>query len=239
MRIKYINEDDLNEIKVNIKPVFKGAFLERKTLEEVLNNPGIIKDTAFEIDEFQLDMSQEKGLEPLTDYENVKRVYNHMKMLSDSQASDERLWVAYTFSVFKDYMLYRWPAKSVEDLNNRYLFGYSAQRSLFRNGIARLWWIGRTTYDKTRDDPFELTRFVCQKQDCIESICGRNVFNNPDTAISVLAALNDAEKKGIAVDRERVRDVAKYMNLLAGTYLLDMFERDELYQKTMERIENH
>lgn len=124
-------------------------------------------------------MSQPDGKESLTDVENIQRVYNHMKFLSDSQASDERIWAAYTFSEFLDYMRYRWKASSISDLENRYLFGYSVQRSLFRNGVSRLWWIGRFTYDETRLDPYELTRFLCKDQDYIENICGRNIFNNP------------------------------------------------------------
>ena len=55
--------------------------------------------------------------------------------------------------------------------------------------MARLWWIGRLTYDSSRSDPYELTRFLCQDQDYIESICGRNVFNNPIVGNATIAAL--------------------------------------------------
>ena len=51
-------------------------------------------------------MSQERPTS--TDVENIRRVYNHMKGLSESQASDERIWVAFTLSEGLDYMKYRW-----------------------------------------------------------------------------------------------------------------------------------
>lgn len=236
MRIKYITEDGLITIKGNIKTVYKGLFVEDNSLSVALNEEGIIKNTPFEIEDFKLDMSQPVASSPLTDIENVKRVYNNMKLLSDSQASDERVWVAYTLEHFLDYMKYRWPAKNTSDLANRYLFNYSQQRSLFRNGVSRLWWIGRCTYDESRPNPYELTEYICKNQDLIETFCGRNVFNNPLIINPVLSAFMDAEKEGYDVTRDVARETAKYMNLLAGTYILDMFEKQDLYDKTYHKI---
>lgn len=238
MKIKYIIEDDLNAIKNNLPSILKKVVIEKsESLDTLLGKEGIIKNTSYDIEEFKMDMSQPKGKESLTDVENVQRVYNHMKFLSDSQASDERIWAAYTFGDFLEYMNYRWKADSVEDLKNRYIFGYSIQRSLFRNGVSRLWWIGRVTYDNNRTDPYELTKFLCKDQDYIESICGRNVFNNPSIGLTTVEALYDAEKTGIKVDRECVRRIAKYVNLLAGTYLIDSFTKEELYKKIKRKIE--
>ena len=237
MKIKYITEDDLNAVKENLKSMFK--YVEQEgtlSLETVIAKDDIIKNSSIEITEFQLDMSQPKENRSLTDLENIQRVNNHMKFLSDSQASDERIWAAYTFSVFSEYMLYRWPIDQLDDIKNRYLFGYSIQRSLFRNGIARLWWIGRFTYDESRPDPYELTKFLCKDQDYIETFCGRNIFNNPDIGFAVVSALVDAEKSGIKINREVVRNIGKYVNLLAGTYLLDALDREEIYKKIRVKL---
>lgn len=237
MRIKYLTEDDLNAVKSNLSDVLCDVIAEDgKSLNEFFGRDNLIKETQFEINDFKLDMSQPDGKESLTDVENIQRVYNHMKFLSDSQASDERIWAAYTFSEFLDYMRYRWKASSISDLENRYLFGYSVQRSLFRNGVSRLWWIGRFTYDETRLDPYELTRFLCKDQDYIENICGRNIFNNPDVGFATISALNDAEKSGVVVNRELVREISKYVNLLAGTYLLDTLSKEEIYQKIQNKL---
>ena len=237
MKLKYIIEDDLLAIKSNMDIIYQKLLVEgEKNIEEIMKNEGLIKESQYEIDDFKLDMSQPKGKENLTDIENIQRVYNHMKVLSDSQASDERIWVAYTFSAFLDYMKYRWSASDVNDMENHYLFNYTSQRSLFRNGIARLWWIGRVTYDKTRVDPYELTKFLCRDQDYIESICGRNVFNNPEVGFATLNALFDAEKAGVKIDRYVVREVAKYVNLLSGTYILGIMDKEEIYDKICKKL---
>ena len=49
-------------------------------------------------------------------------------------------------------------------------------------------------------------------------------------------ALNDAEKAGLVVNRELVREVSKYVNLLAGTYLLDTLSKEEIYQKIQNKL---
>lgn len=238
MRIKYLPEDNLNFIKSNLSSILKRVVRNKEcSVSDLFGDPAFIHSTSMAIDDFQLDMSQPIGKESLTDIENIQRVYNHMRFLTDSQASDERIWAAYAFSECLEYMRYRWPATRIEDLENRYLFGYSIQRSLFRNGMSRLWWIGRFTYDSNRADPYELTKFLCKDQDYIENICGRNIFNNPIIGNAAISALYDADKNGININRETVRDIGKYINLLAGTYLLDSLEKEEVYGKVCKRLE--
>lgn len=39
------------------------------------------------------------------------------------------------------------------------------------------------------------------------------------------------------VGREGVREVAKYVNLLSGVYIIDMLSNDEIYEKVKDKIE--
>lgn len=236
-KIKFLTEDSIEMLKKNADALYKEVILTGdKTLEEFMREAGKIKETAFEIDDFVLEMGQSEGKEPLTDAENAQRVYSHMKALSDSQASDERIWLAYTLQEQLEYMKYRWKANSSQDMLNRYFFNYSKNRSLFRNGMARLWWIGRVTYDEKRKDPFELTKFLCNHQDFIETICGRSTFNNPVVQKATLNALYDVLKDRKSDNREVIREIAKYVNLLAGTFILDMLTYDEVYKKVHKKL---
>ena len=135
-------------------------------------------------------------------------------------------------------MKYRWKADNEKDMLNRYFFNYSNNRSLFRNGIARLWWIGRVTYDEKRSDPYELTKYICKDQDFIESICGRTIFNNPVVQKATIRAIYDMELSGVKIGREEIRNISKYVNLLAGTYLLDMLSEEEIYNKVYAKLAN-
>lgn len=237
MKIKYVTEDDLLMLKNNASMLHKQLISDRtKALQDISPNRSLIKETSDIIGTISLDMSQPIGREALTDGENVQRVYKKMKGLSDSKASDERIWVAYTLSEQLEYMRYRWKPENGKDVLNRFFFNYSIQRSLFRNGFSRLWWIGRVTYAEERSDPFELTKFLCKDQDFIESICGRNIFNNSTVHKATIAALFDANSEGVIINRELVRSIGKYMNLLAGTYLLDALSYNEIYDKVHSKI---
>ena len=237
MKIKFLTEDSIEMLKKNSELLYKDVILNGNiSLEEFLGDAGQIKETAYEIDDFVLEMGQPDGKEPLTDAENAQRVYNHMKALSDSQASDERIWIAYTLQEQLDYMKYSWKTTSSQDMLNRYYFNYSKNRSLFRNGMSRLWWIGRVTYDEKREDPFELTKFLCNHQDFIETICGRSTFNNPIVQKATLNALYDVLYDRKADNREIIREIAKYVNLLSGTYILDMLSYQEIYDKVYRKL---
>lgn len=233
--IKYITEDSLLEIKSNVQTLYNEVIdSKKKTLEEAFGDDRIIRDTNIAGDDFDLDMSFEKPEQ--SDLENVKRVHKHMSALSESQASDERIWAAYTLSVFQKYMEYRWKPDSDVAMMNRYFFSYSPKRSLFRNGIARLWWIGHLTYDEKRTNKFELTEYICKKQDNINLLLDINFGNNPAIVRSVIQALIDAEKEGIEVTREKTRKLSEYINTLGGIYLIDAFEPEFIYQKAKDKL---
>ena len=118
--IKFVNEDLLLEMKNNKSLLLKEVVSGKKTLQDAFGNDKIIRETNIPADEFQLDMSNEKA--ETTDVENIIRVHKHMSGLSESQASDERIWVAYAFSVFAEYMRYRWPSDSETTMMNHYFF---------------------------------------------------------------------------------------------------------------------
>ena len=235
MKIKFITEDGLLKAKNNFKSIYKEMLAKpQKNIQELFEDEKIVRETSMEIEEFSLDMSSDNPVS--TDVENIRRVYNHMKGLTESQASDERIWVAYTLSEHIDYMRYRWMPKSTEDKGDKFFFSYTKKRSLFRNGIARLWWIGYHTYDAKRANPYELTEFVCRDQDYISHLLDIGFASNSTIVKAVLSALLDAEKAGIKIDRDLVRGISQYVNLLGGIYMLDCLSFDEIYQKIKTKL---
>lgn len=239
MKIKFITEEGLLAAKSNYSTIYKELIKKKSSdLPTLLNDSSIIRESSIEIEEFSFDMSQDKPVS--TDVENIKRVYNHMKGLSESQASDERIWVAFTLSQGLDYMRYRWMPENENDKFDRFFFknaktGYS-KRPLFRNGVARLWWIGYHTYDARRTNPYELTEFVCRDQDYINNLLDIGFASNATITKAVIGALFDAEKSGVTINRELVRNIRQYVNLLGGIYILDVLTYDEIYSKIKEKI---
>lgn len=250
MKIKYITDDALAQCRQNVDTIYEEVVcLGRQSLPDLFHCEHLIKEMSLDIPKITLVMSEKAP--HLTDACNAEIVYEAMQGLSDSQASEEKLWAAYTFHEQLDYMKYRWPAKDVNAMKNHYLFSYGARKSLFRNGISRLWWLGRITKDVSRKNPYELTKYVCEHTDAIQSICEQPVCQQPRILRGVIKALYDLdrtyeleeadkipleERKGVHIHKIIIQDLGKYLNLLSGTYLLDMYDEQKMYDIVCKHI---
>lgn len=197
-------------------------------------------ESKFTVDDFVLDMSHAKPF--FTECENTIRVYNSFSFLSESQASDERLWSGLCLSNFWQYTKYRWEIDSkctIDNIKQHFFFGFGARRSLTRNALARLWWIGRLTYDSTRQDPFELTRFVCENADYIMHILERNTSNNSTITRAFVSAVLDARNEGCLINTDTVGELSKYLNLIGGTYILDCLPENVIYNKILAKAHEY
>ena len=236
MRLTFLEEDSMLALKSNLPSLYpRFALPSPEWIMEYFGRSPFI-ETRYKVESFQLDMSQDKPF--LTEFENVKRVYNRLRFLSGSQASDERLWTGLCINHFWEYTQYRWNIVSncTEDkVKQHFFFGFGARRSLTRNAISRLWWIGDLTYDSSRSDPYELTRFVCENADHVMHILERNTSNNRMISRAFISALLDARKEGCRIDTNVVGDLSKYLNLLGGTYILDCLPEEAIYEKVLDR----
>ncbi len=243
LKIKYLTDDALAQCRQNSDIIFKEVISSgRKSLSQLFHEDKLIKEMSLEMPEIHLDMSEKKPY--LTDARNVEIVYEAMQGLTDSQASEEKLWIAYTLHEQRDYMKYRWPAQDANAMKNHYFFSYGPHRSLYRNGMSRLWWLGRMTKDTSRKNPYELTKFVCKHPNISLFICEQFVCQQPSIIHGVIRAMYDLNQafeqeksnnvplnacKGVHIDKSVIKDLGKYLNLLSGTYLLDMFEENKIY----------
>lgn len=237
MKLQFVSYDNLDIIKSNLENWIDNFRQESsKWLQEEFNNT-LFSDTKFvEIPDFTLDMTTDKPF--LTEAKNVKRIYGNLHFLSDSQASDERLWVGLCLGPFWEYVKYRWNIDkkcTVDNIKQHFFFGFSNRRSLTRNAISRLWWIGRLTYDEKRADPWKLTKFVCENSDYIMHILERNTSNNPSIIRPFLDAIIESKAQGLTIDTNIVGELAKYLNLLGGIYILDCLPERRIYDKILAK----
>jgi len=237
VKLQFISYDNLNEIKANLSSWTDNFKLDSSSwLENEFDNCLFLNTKYGEIPDFTLDMSEDKPF--LTEATNAKKVYENLKFLSDSQASDERLWAALCLGPFWKYVQYRWDINKKATTSNilqHYFFGYGARRSLTRNAVSRLWWIGRLTYDENRTDPYELTKLVCESSDYIMHVLERNTSNNSMIIRAFLGAVLDARNEGLYINTDTVGELAKYLNLLGGIYILDCLPQDRIYKKILDK----
>jgi hypothetical protein len=168
------------------------------------------------------------ALDGESDLENSIKLYEALRKLNETQASDERLWVYLTHVTFWDYMRKRWPISenSAGRIKDRYFLRNKNIESLTRNGISRLWWYVHLTIDENRKNKYELTETLLQRADLSVGITERALGSNRNIRTSLLEFLK--ENPAIASNEDKTREVYKRLNLFGGVCHLPFLEVKEI-----------
>lgn len=240
----FIREAQLERLRQNVKPNAARYSEKQSWLADYFGAESWCLQSSIDLpDSLVLKVPTSKT--ELFDLENTKRLYRALRHLTPIQASDERLWAYLCHVTYWDYMRQRWPAEQyagkarfAENVLERYFFMSDRPRALIRNGIARLWWYGFTTYDEERDDPFELTAVLLKNLDVTQSILERAFSRNRTVTRVVLSALLQREKDGNPFyHRDNVRDLAKYLVQVGGVTIIDALSSDEIRALVNSRIQ--
>jgi hypothetical protein len=228
MKIYYLFSDKLDSFREKIEENLE--YYKNGQLKFVKANDLVAAPKIF-VENLKFDMSKSKPNE--TDYENIKRFYLAFKHLSNSQATEERLWAGLCHSnFFWDYLKYRWDCKDQTEVLARYFFSSKdGRRPIFYNGLARLWWYGRMTYDENAKDPFELTKYICENLTTKGYLTMTFAFShNRNICKTYLRAMMNFEKENKLTVDEYLKS-RRYIDLFGGKILLDSISDEELTKK--------
>lgn len=235
MKIKIISSDALFEMKDNL-PFLMSEFNQVENTALLARFPECLLESKFESENIILRMDSDKPFE--TELENVKELYGRLKFLSPSQASDERLWAGLAIDQFWKYTKWRWKIDEKLTENNiqsHFFFKDSVRRALMRNAIARLWWIGKLSYDEKNPNPYELTEFLCENANFIQRTLEISMSNNYDITKNFLYGILKARKEGFITTKDSFGKLASYLDLLGGTYIVDAIPGERLQEKIRDR----
>ncbi len=174
------------------------------------------------------------------DIENAIRLHKSMPEFTRLQARDPRLWTRLGHIELWPYMRKRWPIeKYLKDgekvaqgrVLERYFIAQSQSRALMRNGVARLWWGAYLTFDGKRANPYELTGVLFSTLDIAQQILERGMGRAPGVLHGFLEFLlnHNAELlTGGDLNRARIRQLAKFLNMHGGVCLLDALSKAQV-----------
>lgn len=250
MVIHFLKDDCLTALKANIAGNLKHySEPTNDWIYEFFDGENPFLEYKFQIDDFQFDTDFSKEHDfSKQDVENVIRLYSAMKSLTDTQATDERLWSGLAHGDFWEYMHCRWNGRGGRgELNDavslvrvRYFVRESissARKALFKSSLSRLWWIGRLTYDETRKDAFELTKYL--KEDFSTKslvLFSSNFTSNPSIMHGLFSALLELENEGFIYgtkSRDTYYEATRYLNIFGGTHILDYYTEEEIKNKVL------
>lgn len=240
MKLRFLKNDSLYILKESIRENIENYdSINSLWINDVTSNTTNYIDFKQEVNDFNLITSD---IPEKNDLENIKILYTNLINITDSQASDERLWAGLCHDKFWEYMQKRWPLEKAKDkykyIKKNYFFAHGEKRSLMTNGLARLWWIGRLTYDSSNiENPFELTEYLAKDLNGRGfPLFGSNISNNKKVLKVFLKTLKDYEENNEIISREVFLEMVKSLNMWCGKILVDSLNEELLKEKILNRL---
>lgn len=241
MKILFMKYETMDAIKSQVKHYID--YYNQNSAEwvkNVVNNGDNFGELKKDFQDFDLVISDSPEKD---DFENMKIIYTNMKTLSDSQASDERLWAGLCHTIFWNYMQVRWPLSSAKNDNEKYIINHyflkNNIRGLLLNGVSRLWWYARLTYDEGNSrDPFELTEYLAKDINGKGfMLFGSNFSNNRELLKTFLYTIkNFEEQNSIVLTRKEFNYLRQKIVILSGKILIDSYSLDSFKKKILDEL---
>ena len=249
MKLYFMKKESLDIIKDNLDLVYNKYFTEKdnKWLWTVCNgNPFIeYKD----VQDFQLTTIGSDSSIGEVELNNCKILYNNLSFINESQASDERLWAGLCHSIFYDYLRKRWgydcrqpktQKEAVTNIRSRFFFSGGIRAGLYRNSLAKCWWVGRNTFDASSPNHFEKLDIIGSNDisSKISDIFYSNNFSSNPTILSgIVNGLKYFKDERVQITlKEHIRPSLQLLNAVGGSLVLDCLNEDEISEIIIENI---
>lgn len=250
MKLYFMKQKALNYFKVNMGRLYVNYFQKSDNTwmtDEFGENPF---NYFIDVPDFELtSLTDDKTIGEI-DFLNCKIIYENLKAFSESQASSERLWAGLCNGTFYNYLRKRYGYDNVglkdrdkdcSGVVSRFFFSGGTRGGFYRNAIAKCWWVGRATYDKTNiTNHFEMLDALGANDltTKISDIFYSNTFaSNPVILRGICDALKFYNDRGIKLRmKEEIRPALQYLNAVGGATLLDVLTSEEIKNLIVKRI---
>lgn len=243
MKLYIMKRDALETLKDNLSIVYGKYYTEptNKWIKDICEDDPFVEFK--EIPDFNL-ADLDSDLTPgEIDLNNCKILYEKLMFLSESQASDERLWAGLTHATFYEYMRKRWgygygkkpksEEKETGAIKTRFFYKNTGRNGFYRNTLAKCWWIGHNTYDpKNAANHFESLDVIGSND--LNSKINEFFYNftfssNPIVMAAIVDALRNFKDEGTRLlVREHIRPAMSYLNAVGGSVVIDCLERESI-----------
>lgn len=239
MKLYFMKQAALDYLKANLKVLYTKYYREK-------SNQWVYD--LFDYDPFELFLEvPDFTLSPITnkkgevDLQNCKIIYSKLAQISESQASDERLWAGLCHSTFYEYVRERYDydnmmlkdeSKDESTIRSRFFFSGTFRTGFFRNALAKCWWVGKLTYQPKEANKFQLLDALGPDDfsSKVNELFYSNTFSsNPSIVIGICQAWKLFSDNGVKLTvREYMRPALQYLNALGGGILLDALTSEEI-----------
>lgn len=249
MKIFFMKKEALEMLKGNLDFFYTKYFTEEdnKWLWKIYGDDPFLEFR--DIPEFSLANLNSDLSAGEIELENCKKIYKNLSFLNESQASDERLWTGLCHSVFYDYVRKRWnyhrtqpksQKEAVSNIKSRFFFSGGTRSGLYRNTLAKCWWVGRNTYSASNPNHFEKLDIIGSNDisSKISDIFYSNNFSsNPTILDGIIDGLKYFKNEGIQLTvKDHIRPSLQLLNAIGGGVVLDCLTKEEICDIIVDNI---
>jgi len=185
--------------------------------------------------------------DPTFDTENAIKFYERNKNLPTTLASSNHYWTTLAHTKYYNYMQTRWAVNEntkPSNIETRYFFSSTNQKSRARHGLTRLWWIAHLTYNENNpQDLYYYTKIATRDQELYNLIMEtKHIAQNKKALFAMLDIIIyvfDLQEKGEVGNfhkRNFYRKLMQQINLIGSVTIWDILSQEEANKKLMSFV---
>lgn len=238
INIKYISDETIETLRANLE-TNTDNLINNPTYSSWINNisPGKTFITKkYTIEDFDLQIPiDNRDIE--TDIFNSITLYEHLNELPMYILTDEKFWNWINFEKGYEVALKIMPVKKGDSvLKDHWLFSQGKRRSIFFGVLSRCFFRVALTVEESKDDPYELTRFVIEKPERFRNLSWRTFSSQKHIVLGALKAEKQIyEEYGEVEKSVYFTEIAKYISKLGSVMLLDVMTERDIYNYVYEK----
>lgn len=229
--------------------IFKNAYVEK--LKTALAGPrGLDRYLSGDVEHPELEMWIKRDLKDVSasgftlkdpelpgktnDLENAIAFYEELKNMTPTQATDHRLWAYYCHGPFMEFLRKRRPIEKQEEKQRvRFVLDHwfvenPGPAAFKSNDIFLFWWGPYITYDKDREDPFELTRELFSMLDYTRHLLPGYQGRSRQFTHAVLEFVIENDGLFSKNKEAKVRFIMRKLNFIAGYRALATLSKQDI-----------
>lgn len=230
MTLSVLTQVSVDKLRAQAKA---GETLVDRAFDDLVSEYSLtMVEVDYELDtSVQLKKPEGSRQEENKDAENCLLIASALPLLTEINATDERLWVTLCLRDFSDYAIARWPIPEGEDAKPafKHWFARGNRAYMVDNAIGRLWWYHRQAYRVDSANVSEVLSRLFFNSDYRASIFERPFSSsNSNVLRAIIAITRENEDKGITYRRDSHREFMKNVNLLGGRARLAVLDESQL-----------
>lgn len=240
IHIKYMSDETIETLRANLEVNTDNLINNPTTPSWIYDiNPGktFIKKK-YTINDFELLIPKNIN-DRNTEIKNSITLYEHLKELPMYVLTDEKFWNWINFEKGYSVALKMIPVrKGSSVLKNHWLFSQGNRRSLFFGVFSRAFFRVALSVEESKDDPYELSRFVIEKPNRFRNLSWRTYSSEKHIVLGALKAEKAIfDKYGDIEKTEYFTEIAKHISKLGSVMLLDVMSEKDIYDSVYEKYE--